>query len=118
MRDSNTDLFNRILAKLDEQGKDIKKLKDTQQDQGAEMRAMHTEVGAIRTEHGATLNDLELKIEVINTNQQRAEKQAQNDHMELMEHLIAAADRIGDAQQAIEKRVDRIEGHLKLPHLK
>jgi septation ring formation regulator EzrA len=125
MADGNTDLLNRILEKLDEQGRDIKTLKDTQQDQGTKLTSMgsevssiRTEVSSIRAEHGTKLRDLELKIEVINTNQQRAEKQAQKDHMELMRHLIDAADKTGEAQQAIGQRVDRIEEHLNLPPLK
>jgi len=125
MADSNTDLLNQILEKLDEQGKDIKTLKDTQQEQGTEIAGLRTEIAsmdtkitAIRTEHGAKLNDLELKIEIINTNQQRAEKQAHKDHMELMAHLIDAADQSNDAVHALEKRVDRIEKHLDLPPVK
>jgi chromosome segregation ATPase len=61
-----TDLLNQILSRLDEQGRDIKSvkqdvstLKDVQQEQGKEIKAVKGEVVAIRREHGEKLDRLE-----------------------------------------------------------
>ena len=95
-----TDLFNQVLSKLDEQGKALVRLEAAQQKQGKKLK--------IRT----------LQVEVINANQQRAEKQSQRDHEEIIERLVTVADITGKEQKALEKRVDRIEKHLNLPPVK
>jgi hypothetical protein len=61
---------------------------------------------------------LALQVEVINASQQRAEKQSQSDHAEIMEHLLTIADVTGAEHKALEKRVDRIEKHFNLPPVK
>ena len=57
-------------------------------------------------------------MEVINRNQQRAERQSQADHQEIMERLVKIADISGKDGKALEKRVDRIERHFDLPPVK
>src|SRR4051794_22007689 len=69
-------------------------------------------------EQGKSLEDLTLKVEVINTNQQRAEHQNQRDHAEIMEHLVTIADISGREHKALKKRVDQVEKHLNLPPAK
>ncbi len=61
-----TNLLNQILSRLDEQGRDIKSvkqdvsiLKNAQQEQGNEIKAVKGEVIAIRREHGEKLDRLE-----------------------------------------------------------
>ena len=61
---------------------------------------------------------LTLQVELINANQQRAEKQSERDHEEIMEHLVTIADVAGKEHKALERRVDRIEKHLNLPPVK
>jgi len=55
---------------------------------------------------------LTLQVEVINRNQQRAGRQSQADHQEIMERLVKIADISGKDDKALERRVDRIERHL------
>jgi hypothetical protein len=111
----NTDLLNQIRQVVREENEPLK-----------------SEIKAIRQEHGAKLDEqakdirslkqgletVQLQVEVINANQQRAEKQSQIDHTEIMEHLIAVSDYMGTEQRAIKKRVERIEKHLNLPPVK
>lgn len=73
-----TDLFNQILSRLDEQGRDIKSVKqdvstiqkdvatltDTQQKQGSEIKA-------IRREHGEKLDRLDGKVDRLEDGQNR-----------------------------------------------
>src|SRR5215208_1116040 len=55
---------------------------------------------------------LTLQVEVINRNQQRAGRQSQADHQEIMERQVKTADISGKDDKALERRVDRIERHL------
>src|SRR2546421_297796 len=73
-----TDLFNQILSRLDEQGRDIKSVKqdvstiqkdvatltDTQQKQGSEIKAIHRE-------HGEKLDRLDGKVDRLEDGQNR-----------------------------------------------
>ena len=69
-------------------------------------------------EQGKQLETLTLQVEVIDANQQRAEKQSQRDHQEIMEHLETVSDITDKDHKALEKRVDVIEKHLNLPPAK
>ena len=94
------DLLHQILSKLDEQGSDIKALKE--------------EIAAVKGD----VTSLKLQVEVINANQQRIQQQSQRDHAEIMGHLVTIADISGRENKSLEKRVDRIEKHLNLPLVK
>jgi hypothetical protein len=54
---------------------------------------------------------LELKVETIHEYQKKA-------HTEIMDSLFESNEITGHAQQALEKRIERIEKHLGLPPLK
>lgn len=82
------------------------------------LEAGQQEILATQQEQGKQLETLTLKVEVINANQQRAERQSQRDHQEIMGHLLTVADEMGKDHKAYEKRVDRIEKHLNLPPAK
>ena len=77
---------------------------------------MRLEAG--QQEQGKKLEDHTLQVEVVNANQQRAEKQSGLDHEEIMKRLVAVADITDKDYKALEKRVDRIEKHLELPPAK
>src|SRR5215208_3892009 len=82
------------------------------------LEAGQQEIRATQQAQGKKLETLTPQVEVINANQQRAEKQSQRDHEEIIERLVTVADIIGKEQKALEKRVDRIEKHLNLPPVK
>src|SRR5690349_702673 len=94
------DILHKILSKLDEQGSDIKALKE--------------EITIVKGD----VTSLKLQVEVNNANQQRTEQQNQKDHEEIIERLVTVADITGKEHRALEKRIDRIEKHLNLPTIK
>lgn len=125
MADGNTDLLNQVLSKLDEQAKEIKAIRQEHgaklDEQGRDVRSLKGDVQSLKEDIRSLKEGqetIQLKAELISTNQQRAEKQAQEDHMELMGHLINSTDQTLQAQQTLEKRVDQIERHLNQPPLK
>jgi chromosome segregation ATPase len=96
---------------------EIAGLKQGQQAMQGEISDLKTgqqEIRATQQEQGKKLETLTLQVEVINANQQRAERQSQADHQEIMERLVKIADISGKDDKALEKRVDRIERHLNL----
>ena len=98
------DILHQILSKLDEQGSDIKALRE-------EVATVKGDMTLLKRGQ----ETLTLQVELINANQQRAEKQSERDHEEIVERLVTIADITGKEHRALEKRVDRIEKHLDLP---
>jgi septal ring factor EnvC (AmiA/AmiB activator) len=115
---------DKILQKLEEQGRKI----DEQGKQLAQLQTdvsgMKSDVGVLKTDVAAVkgevtkipgmqqqLGNLELNIEAFRAEQQRANE-------ELLSHIITSNDANGEVQQALEKRVDRIEKNLNLPSVK
>jgi chromosome segregation ATPase len=86
---------------------DVSTMKDVQQQQGKRLEAL--EAGQKTLESGQQA--LELKVEAIHAYQKQA-------HDEIMDSLFQSNELTGHAQQALEKRIARIEKHLGLPPLK
>ena len=89
------------------QGKHIEGLIDVQQKQGKQLEALQADV---KTLHGK-VDTVELKVEAIHAYQKQAQA-------EIMDKLFESNEITGHAQNALEKRIARIEKHLGLPPLK
>ena len=94
-------------------GEILKVLEDLQ----ADVIAMKGDVGKIPAiekqleKQGKQLEALDLRVEAMHDYQKKA-------HAEIMDSLFESNEITGQAQNALEKRIVRIEKHLGLPPLK
>lgn len=72
---------------------------------------VHEEVTGVEKRLNGRMDGLELKIEAFHSEQKQA-------NLEILGHLITSNEVNGNEQQALEKRVDRIETYLNLPPVK
>jgi chromosome segregation ATPase len=111
----NTDLLNQFRQIVREENEPLKERLDRQDkkldEQGKDIKSLKTDVSALKDGQ----ETLELKGEVINANQQRAEEQSQKDHAEIMERLVGMVEIEGKEHKLLERRVERIEKHSNLP---
>ena len=96
-----------LQADVQKQGTHIQGLIDVQQKQGKQLEALQTDVKTLPGK-GDTV---EFKVEVIHAYQKQAQA-------EIMDKLFESNEINGQAQNALEKRIARIEKHLGLPPLK
>jgi hypothetical protein len=82
-------------------------MKDLQHKQATQLAALQADVKGL---HGK-VDTVELKVETVHAYQKQA-------HDEIMDKLFESNEISGRAQQALEKRIERIEKHLGLPPLK
>ena len=100
---------------------DVASIKDVQQKQGEQLEkqgkqieALQADVKGLKTDVkslDAKVDAVELKVEAIHAYQKQAQA-------EIMDKLFESNEITGHAQNALEKRIARIEKHLGLPPLK
>jgi hypothetical protein len=104
----------KILKAIEELQADVTTIKDVQQKQGKRLEALEAGQKTLEADvkglHGK-VDTVELKVEAVHAYQKQA-------HDEIMEHLIDINEVNGQAQTALEQRIERIEKHLGLPPLK
>ena len=76
-----------------------------------EVKVVRDEVKTIEERLNGKIDTVDTKVEAVNAYQKQA-------HDEIMEHLIESNEINGQAQDVLEKRIERIEKHLGLPPLK
>ena len=76
-----------------------------------EVKVVRDEVKTVEERLNGKINTVDTKVEAVHAYQKQA-------HNEIMEHLIESNEINGQAQDILEKRIERIEKHLGLPPLK
>ena len=76
-----------------------------------EVKVVRDEVKTVEERLNGKINTVDRKVEAVHAYQKQA-------HNEIMEHLIESNEINGQAQDVLEKRIERIEKHLGLPPLK
>ena len=61
------------------------------------------------------INIVDIKVEAMDTKVEAVHAYQKQAHNEIMEHLIESNEINGQAQDVLEKRIERIEKHLGLP---
>jgi chromosome segregation ATPase len=124
MSDTDEKILDALISltkQVDQLAAGQKEIRATQQEQGKDIKSLKEDISTLKTGQEALKKDistLKLEVELINANQQRAEKQSQRDHEVIIERLVRVADITDKDHKALEKRVDVIEKHLNLPPAK
>jgi LmbE family N-acetylglucosaminyl deacetylase len=76
------------------------------------------EVETVEERLNGKINTVDRKVEAVDTKVEAVHAYQKQAHNEIMEHLIESNEINGQAQDVLEKRIERIEKHLGLPPLK
>jgi hypothetical protein len=83
-----------------------------------EVKVVRDEVKTVEERLNRKINTVDRKVEALGIKVEAVHTYQKQAHNEIMEHLIESNEINGQAQDVLEKRIERIEKHLGLPPLK